>query len=67
MAVAYIVHDDNEVCILEVVQLVRDEDAGGVAQVAVDALVEELPTHVRVDRGQGVIEQIDFSLKNLPV
>lgn len=44
----YIVHDDYIVCSFEVVELVSDEHAGGVAQVAGDTLVEQLPAHVRV-------------------
>lgn len=58
----YIVHDDDVVGGLEVVQLMRDEHARGVAQVAADALVEQLAAHVGVHRGQRVIQQVHVGL-----
>lgn len=44
----YILHNDDVIRRLEVVQLVRNQDSRGVAQVAADALVEQLPAHVRI-------------------
>lgn len=51
----YIVHNNDVIGSLEVVQLMRDENARSVAQVPVDALVEQLAADMRVHRRQGVI------------
>lgn len=44
----YILHDDDVVRRLEVVQLVRDQDPCRVAQVPADTFVEQLPADVRI-------------------
>ena len=51
----YIIQDDDVIGGLEVVQLMRDEYACGVPQVAADALVEQLTAHVRVHGGEWVV------------
>lgn len=58
----YIVHNNDVVGSLEVVQLMRDQHARGVPQVSADALVEELAAHVRVHGRQGVVQQVYFGL-----
>lgn len=44
----YLIQNDNLVSILEVVYLVRDEQAGALAQQFADAVVKEQPPHVRI-------------------
>lgn len=48
ICMSYVVHDDDVVGGLKVVQLVRDEYPRGVTQVPTDALIEQLPTHVGI-------------------
>lgn len=60
--IGYVVHDDDVVSSLEVVQLMCDQHTRGVPQVAVDALVEELAAHVRVHGRERVVQQVDIGL-----
>lgn len=43
-----VIHYDNVIRILEVMQLMRHQHSGGVPQIPVDTLVEQLPAYVSV-------------------